>query len=102
LRGATSPRWGLSGGELDLPLILARRGFIPRKRIELRISEHKTKAQDQSFSAKYNLEKLVYFEETGDITDAIAREKEIKGWKRERKIRLIESINPDWMDLLKA
>ena len=50
-------------------------------------------------TAKYRINRLVYFEEFSDPNKAIAREKEIKGWKRERKIALIEHRNPQWLDL---
>jgi putative endonuclease len=51
------------------------------------------------FSKRYNVDRLVYFEHTHDAAAAIAREKEIKGWVREKKVRLIESLNPEWKDL---
>jgi putative endonuclease len=51
------------------------------------------------FTKKYNITKLVYFEETNDILSAITREKQIKGWLRSKKIALIESVNPKWEDL---
>ena len=63
-----------------------------------RIYEHKNKFVD-GFSKKYNLIKLVYFEQTNDVDSAIEREKKIKKWSRIKKINLIESINPDWTDL---
>ena len=63
-----------------------------------RIYEHKNKLIP-GFTAKYNITTLVYFEETNDIKAAIAREKQIKGWLRIKKINLIESMNPDWKDL---
>ena len=63
-----------------------------------RVYEHKQKLIP-GFTQKYNITKLVYFEETTDVTDAIAREKQIKGWLREKKIALIESINPTLQDL---
>ncbi|MCX7876561.1 MAG: GIY-YIG nuclease family protein [Melioribacteraceae bacterium] len=63
-----------------------------------RIYEHKNKLVD-GFTSKYNLNKLVYFEITSDIRTAIAREKEIKKWRREKKNKLVESINPEWKDL---
>lgn len=53
------------------------------------------------FAEKYNAYKLVYAEETPSAEDAIAREKQIKGWLRRKKVALIESINPNWDDLLK-
>jgi len=51
------------------------------------------------FTSKYQITRLVYFEETFDVYAAIVREKEIKGWLRAKKIALIESMNPDWRDL---
>jgi len=51
------------------------------------------------FTRKYNVNKLVYFEETNDIHAAIEREKQIKGWIRLKKNRLVESVNPKWRDL---
>jgi len=66
--------------------------------IHHRIFEHKHKLVP-GFSAKYNLHRLVYAEGFGDIRDAIAREKQIKGWLRVKKIELIESVNSKWDDL---
>lgn len=63
-----------------------------------RVYEHKQK-DVPGFTARYNVTRLVYFEETANPLAAIAREKEIKGWKRARKIALIESANPKWKDL---
>ena len=51
------------------------------------------------FTSKYNVNWLVYYEATSDILAAIAREKQIKGWTRAKKIALIESFNPQWKDL---
>ena len=51
------------------------------------------------FTKRYNVDRLVYYEETTDIEVALEREKEIKGWRRSKKISLIESINPTWKDL---
>ena len=65
-----------------------------------RVYEHKNKLVE-GFTKKYNITKLVYFEETSDVNEAIAFEKKIKGWKREKKIALIESNNPQWFDLSK-
>jgi len=64
-----------------------------------RISQHKTGKNSGSFTAKYRIHKLVYFERFQYINDAIRREKEIKGWIRERKIALIVKQNPTWRDL---
>ena len=63
-----------------------------------RVNEH-TRGLVSGFTCKYRITRLVYFEEFADIRDAIAREKEIKGWKRLRKISLIENRNPTWEDL---
>ena len=51
------------------------------------------------FTQRYNVTRLVYLEEFGDIHYAIAREKEVKGWRRSKKIALIQSLNPKWKDL---
>jgi putative endonuclease len=63
-----------------------------------RIYEHRTKAVD-GFTKKYNVNKLVYFEATNSIEEAILREKRMKKWKRRWKDNLIESGNPEWLDL---
>ena len=63
-----------------------------------RIYEHKNKLV-KGFTEKYNVNKLVYFEETGDVRSALTREKEIKKWRREKKNALVISINPEWKDL---
>ncbi|MBI4642960.1 MAG: GIY-YIG nuclease family protein [Deltaproteobacteria bacterium] len=66
--------------------------------LERRIFEHKN-SLIKGFTKKYNINRLVYYEETNDILAAIEREKQIKGWLRDKKIALIESINPEWKDL---
>jgi putative endonuclease len=66
--------------------------------LERRVYEHKHKV-NPGFTSKYNIDQLVYYEETNSIHVAIAREKEIKSWLRRRKIELIESKNPHWHDL---
>ena len=66
--------------------------------LEKRAYEHKNKLVE-GFTKKYNITKLVFFEETNDVNAAIVREKEIKGWLRKKKIALIESTNPTWKDL---
>ena len=63
-----------------------------------RVYQHKNKLVD-GFTKKYNVHKLVYYEETGDVVATIAREKQIKGWLRIKKNNLVESVNPDWRDL---
>lgn len=63
-----------------------------------RVYEHRTKAAD-GFTARYGVDKLVWFEVYEDAISAIAREKELKKWRRDWKIRLIEEQNPGWVDL---
>ena len=67
--------------------------------LQRRIHEHKTKLKPKSFTARYNLNKLVYYEGFHRIEEAIAREKQIKAGSRQKKIDLINSINTDWNDL---
>ncbi len=66
--------------------------------LERRVFEHKQKSFP-GFSTKYNVTRLAYYEETDDVQAAIAREKEIKGWRRSKKIDLIKRVNPKWEDL---
>jgi putative endonuclease len=66
--------------------------------LERRVWEHKQKLHP-GFSRRYNRTMLVYCERFGGPNDAIAREKELKGWLRSRKLELIERENPDWLDL---
>jgi putative endonuclease len=63
-----------------------------------RIYEHKNKLVE-GFTKNYNVHKLVYFEETNDVNSALAREKEIKKWRREKKNNLVSAMNPHWNDL---
>lgn len=63
-----------------------------------RVAEHKSKAVD-GFTSKYNITKLVYYEEHETMPEAIAREKQIKGGSRKKKLDLINSKNPEWKDL---
>jgi len=69
--------------------------------LKQRLNQHKTGFFENSFTRKYKTHKLVYFEEFFDIRDAIAREKQIKAGSRKKKIKLIESLNPEWADLWK-
>ena len=66
--------------------------------LERRMYEHRNKMIN-GFTKKYNLTKLVYFEETSDIQSAIEREKQLINWHRDWKINLINQFNPDWKDL---
>jgi len=63
-----------------------------------RVGEHKS-GQIPAFSATYQTKTLVYYEETSDVREALAREKQLKGWTRIRKCALVESMNPEWRDL---
>lgn len=67
--------------------------------LESRIWGHKNGKYPNSFTDRYNIKQLVYFERFGDINAAIAREKQLKRWSRIKKIRLIVATNPDWRDL---
>jgi putative endonuclease len=66
--------------------------------LERRVHEHEYKLVP-GFTSRYNITKLVYFAETNDVQEALAREKQIKGWLRSKKIVLIEAENPEWKDL---
>ena len=66
--------------------------------LERRMYEHKHKLV-AGFTSKYNITQLIYYEETNDVQVALAREKQIKGWLRSKKIALIDSMNPEWKDL---
>ena len=66
--------------------------------LERRIYEHRNKFIKGS-TEKYNVHKLVYFEETVEVVEALTREKEIKKWRRSKKNELVDSFNPDWKDL---
>jgi putative endonuclease len=71
-------------------------------RIAERICEHRIKSNPESFTAKYNVYKLVYYKKFATIKDAIAEEKRIKGGSRLKKIELVNSINPEWNDLFNS
>jgi putative endonuclease len=65
--------------------------------LERRLYEHK-KGLIKGFTKRYNVDRLVYFEQTTDVKSAIAREKDLKGWKRERKNELVQKHSPTWKD----
>ena len=67
--------------------------------LQRRIFEHKEK-QVKGFTEKYNVHKLVYYEQTPEVEVALNREKEIKKWRREKKNKLVENANPQWLDLI--
>ena len=64
-----------------------------------RVYEHKNHLNKTSFTARYNVDQLVYYEVTSNAIAAIEREKQIKGWNRKRKNKLVESKNPNWIDI---
>ncbi len=66
--------------------------------LERRVYQHKHKVFE-GFTKKYNVCKLVYYDSMPDVHAAIAREKEIKGWRRSKKDALVEAMNPKWEDL---
>jgi putative endonuclease len=66
--------------------------------IERRVREHK-RSEIEGFASTYGCNRLVYYESFDDVHKAIAREKQLKGWVRRKKIALIESVNPRWQDL---
>ena len=67
-----------------------------------RVYEHKQHLDKSGFTARYNVDKLVYFEETSSNRAAIEREKQIKSWSRKKKDQLIESKNPGWQDIYES
>ena len=67
--------------------------------LEQRLAEHKAHKYPQSFTSQYNVTKLVYVEEFTRVVDAIACEKQMKGWRRSKKVALIEAGNPEWEDM---
>ena len=77
----------------DSVLYIGVTGNLPR-----RLYEHKKGLVD-GFAKKYNVHKLVYFENTNDVYSAISREKQLKGWARAKKNALIQTTNPNWDDL---
>jgi putative endonuclease len=66
--------------------------------LQRRVAQHRLR-QVPGFTAKYNVTRLVYYESFGEVSLAIAREKEIKAWRRAKRVALIESMNPKWADL---
>ena len=66
--------------------------------LQRRIFEHKNELVD-GFTKKYHLHKLIYYEITGSVDEAISREKQLKKWNRSKKVELINQVNPDWKEL---
>ena len=67
--------------------------------LERRVYQHRNKLVP-GFTSKYNVTRLAYYEQTSDVESAIAREKQIKSWRRSKKVELIESLNPRWKGLV--
>jgi putative endonuclease len=70
--------------------------------LDLRIWQHGQHIDPDSFASRYNLDRLVYVETYPDVRQAIAREKQLKGWSRTKKLRLIRGQNPEWRDMSAA
>jgi len=83
----------MTNGSRSHVLYVGVTGYLPR-----RVFQHRHKLIP-GFTSRYNVTRLIYFEMFAYPGDAIAREKEIKGWRRSKKISLIESMNPHWYDL---
>ena len=66
--------------------------------LEHRVKQHKKK-EVEGFAKKYDVDRLIYFEEVGDKSAAIRRERQIKAWRREKKVDLVGTMNPGWCDL---
>lgn len=66
--------------------------------LQRRVLEHKKK-KIEGFTKKYSVDQLVYFEQTGNVMSALEREKQLKKWRRDKKVFLIERMNPEWIDL---
>ncbi|KAA3663997.1 MAG: GIY-YIG nuclease family protein [Chloroflexi bacterium] len=67
--------------------------------LQRRVYQHKNKINPNSFTSRYNINRLVYFETFNDIQDALAREKQLKSFRREKKVALLISDNPNWHDI---
>src|SRR3989442_650578 len=67
--------------------------------LEKRLGYHRSLENANAFTARYGITRLVHVEEFTDPKQAISREKQLKGWRRSKKLRLIERLNPDWLDL---
>jgi putative endonuclease len=82
-------------GSLSGTLYIGVTGNLHKRTFEHKF--HRT----EGFTSKYEIERLLYWESFDDVHKAIAREKQLKGWRREKKVALIESTNPHWLDLSK-
>ncbi len=82
-------------GSLSGTLYIGVTGYLDR-----RVFQHKQHAY-AGFSSKYDVDRLLYWESYDNVLKAITREKQLKGWRRQKKVALIESVNPQWVDLSK-
>ena len=95
---ATAPRFPLCGNTTSTYSPVTRRSYVGvTNDLFRRLAEHRAGMDD--YTSKYHITRLVHFEVTANVMSAIAREKELKGWLRSRKIELIECSNPHWLDL---
>ena len=69
------------------------------RNLEQRLIDHRASRKPDSFSSQYRVTRLVYCEEYTEVRQAIDREKQLKSWRRSKKVRLIEKTNPEWQDL---
>ncbi|MEL6614367.1 MAG: GIY-YIG nuclease family protein [Bacteroidota bacterium] len=67
--------------------------------LEGRLAQHRAGVYPQAFSKRYAMNRLIYIETFGEARDAVQRERQLKGWRREKKVALINATNPDWHDL---
>jgi len=67
--------------------------------IDRRLAEHRSRLHPNSFASQYKCDRLVHVADFEDVGQAIDREKQLKGWRRGKKLRLIERYNPEWLDL---
>lgn len=67
--------------------------------MEVRLAQHRAGVYPKAFTKRYAMDRLIYVETFGEARDAVQRERQLKGWRREKKVALINAANPDWHDL---
>lgn len=67
--------------------------------LDVRLAKHRAGTHPKAFTKRYDIDRLIYVEEFQDARDAVQRERQLKGWRREKKVALINAMNPDWHDL---
>ena len=106
--GSVDERYMKLAGKAAEGVILVMHRFLvakqlpdddPVKAVILKYQKEHKERFGAGFTSKYNVSKLVYFEETGDVHAALSREKEIKKWRRAKKNALVVTMNPQWRDL---